>query len=113
MIPRFVEGNTVRLLENGAQYFPALIAAIESAKSEIHLETYIFANDAAAKSVVDALIRARQRQAGVRILVDGFGARYFTDELGRNLTDAGCEVMVYRAEVPKMRFRRNRLRTPH
>ena len=113
MIPRFVDGNAVTLLENGAQYFPALIAAIESARNEIHLETYIFANDATATSVVDALIRARQRQVGVRVLVDGFGARYFTDELGRDLITAGCEVMVYRAEAPKMRFRRNRLRRLH
>ena len=113
MTPRFVEGNTVKLLENGTQYFPALIAAIDSACREIHLETYIFANDATAKSVVDALIRARNRQAGVRVMVDGFGARDFTEELGRDLIDAGCEVMVYRAEAPKMRFRRNRLRRLH
>ena len=104
----FVEGNAVHLLENGAEYFPALIDAIESALTEIHLETYIFANDAMAKLVVDALIRARQRGIEVRVMVDGFGARYFLDELGADLLSADCEVMIYRAPVAKQRFRRNR-----
>ena len=109
----FVEGNAVHLLENGAEYFPALIDAIESALTEIHLETYIFANDAMAKLVVDALIRARQRGIEVRVMVDGFGARYFLDELGADLLSADCEVMIYRAPVAKQRFRRNRLRRLH
>ena len=113
MIPHFVEGNAVRLLENGTQYFPALIAAIDSAYKEIHLETYIFANDETAKTIVAALVRARHRRVEVRVLVDGFGARDFTEELGPVLITAGCEVMVYRAEAPKLRFRRNRLRRLH
>ena len=39
-------GNRLTLLENGAQYFPALIAAIDAARHEIHLESYIFSADA-------------------------------------------------------------------
>jgi cardiolipin synthase A/B len=113
MTPRFVDGNTVRLLENGTQYFPVLMAAIESAVTEIHVETYIFANDATAKAVADALQRAHNRGVLVRIMVDGFGARSFIDDLGADLQGAGCEVMVYRAEVAKQRFRRNRLRRLH
>lgn len=113
MKPRFVDGNTVLLLENGVEYFPALLAAIDSALQEVHLETYIFANDDTARAIIDALIRAQQRGAEVRVMIDGFGARAFPDELGRNLLAAGCEVMVYRTEVARMRFRRNRLRRLH
>lgn len=113
MKPRFVEGNAVNLLENGAEYFPALIEAFESAQSEIHLESYIFVSDATAKSIVAAMLRARSRGVEVRVLVDGFGARAFPDELGRDLAAAGCEVMTYRTEVARARFRRNRLRRLH
>ena len=113
MTLRFVEGNHIELLENGAGYFPALIAAIDSAREEIHLETYIFANDGAAKSVVAAMIRARLRGVVVRVLVDGYGARDFLNELGADLLAANCEVMIYRTEVAKARFRRNRLRRLH
>jgi cardiolipin synthase len=113
MSHHFVKGNAVRLLENGRQYFPALIEAINAATDEVHLETYIFANDATAKAVVDALICARQRGAEVRVLTDGFGARNFPEELGRVLAAADCELLVYREEVAKQRFRRNRLRRLH
>ena len=113
MKSRFVEGNAVRLLENGAEYFPALVEAIDSATSEVHLESYIFANDDAAKAVVAALIRARRRGTEIRVLVDGFGARDFPNELGTDLIAADCEVLIYRVEVAKQRFRRNRLRRLH
>ncbi len=113
MKPRFVAGNAVRLLENGTEYFPALIEAIDSAANEVHLETYIFANDATAKAVVDALIRARRRGAEVRVMVDGFGASNFLDELGTDLIAADCDILVYRIAVAKQRFRRNRLRRLH
>lgn len=112
----FVDGNAVRLLENGTAYFPALIAAIESARYEIHLETYIFENDEVGRTVAGALAAARQRGVAVRVLVDGFGARLFYEQLGRRLAAEGCEVMIYRAEIENpsfRRFRRYRLRRLH
>ena len=69
------EGNRVDLLNSGAEYFPALTAAIESATREIFLETYIYAEDATVDSVTDALARAARRGVVVRIIVDGFGDR--------------------------------------
>ena len=39
----FREENRLTLLRSGAEYFPALEAAIEEAQYAIHLETYIFA----------------------------------------------------------------------
>ena len=51
MKPRFVAGNRIELLETGAEYFPALIAAIDAAATEVHLQTYIFANDATGRAV--------------------------------------------------------------
>lgn len=109
----FIEGNRVRLLENGSEYFPTLIEAIDAARREIHLETYIFADDAAGRRVAAALGRAATRGVAVRVLVDGFGARDFPDGLGRELNQAGVEVLVYRPEVARLRLRRHRLRRLH
>ena len=33
----FLAGNRIELLRNGGQYFPALLAAIDGARQEIHL----------------------------------------------------------------------------
>jgi cardiolipin synthase len=109
----FLPGNRIELLKNGEEYFPALIAAIDSAEHEVHLETYIFASDATARQVVEALIRAAQRGVAVRVMVDGFGATAFVPEFGTRLFAAGVEVRIYRPEVARFRLRRHRLRRLH
>ena len=109
----FLSGNRVELLETGAQYFPALIAAIDAAVCEVHLETYIFAADPTGQRVVAALVTAAHRGVAVRVLVDGFGARDFQEGLGRVLSAAGAQVEVYRTEVARLKLRRHRLRRLH
>lgn len=111
--PEFSAGNHLDLLESGGEYFPALIAAIEAALHEVHLETYIFANDPTGRRVGSALARAARRGVAVRVLVDGFGAREFAAGLGKSLAADGVEVMTYRPEVGWARFRRHRLRRMH
>ena len=69
----YVANNDITLLESGSTYFPALLAAIESAKYEILYETYIYAEDPQAQAVTDALIAAAQRGVKVRVLADWFG----------------------------------------
>lgn len=109
----FMAGNRIDLLETGAHFFPALLAAIAAAECEIHLETYIFAADATGRAVVAALVAAARRGTNVRVLVDGFGAREFSAGLGRELVAAGVALEVYRAEAGQTRLRRNRLRRLH
>jgi len=111
--PQFFPGNRLTLLETGNDYFPALIAAISSAEREIHLETYIFEDDASGRRVADALAAAARRGVTVRVVVDGFGAREFAGGIGAALTIQGVEVMVFRPELGHLRFRRNRLRRLH
>ncbi len=49
IVIRFTPGNAIDLLRSGGEFFPALTAAIDDARREIWLETYIFADDAAGK----------------------------------------------------------------
>ena len=113
-LPRgYVGGNELRLLHSGVEYFPALIAAIDRARHEVHLETYIFADDATGRRIAAALAAAARRGVVVRVLVDGFGARDFESGLGRELAEAGAEALVYRPEAGRFTFRRHRLRRLH
>lgn len=109
----FLSGNRISLLETGTQYFPALLDAIATAERSIHLETYIFADDATGRAVTAALSAAARRGVAVRVLVDGFGARSFAAGLGREIVAAGGAVEVYRPEVSLLRLRRHRLRRLH
>jgi cardiolipin synthase len=69
-------GNRIEPLVNGDAAFPAMLAAIESAKKSITLCTYIFDNDASGRKFVAALERAVRRGVQVRVLVDSAGTRY-------------------------------------
>ncbi|MCF8177780.1 MAG: cardiolipin synthase ClsB, partial [Sulfuritalea sp.] len=111
--PDFVDGNRLELLESGTQYFPSLINAIDAALNEVHLETYIFADDPTGRRVGAALARAARRGIAVRVLVDGFGAREFAAGLGKSMASDGVEVMNYRPEIGRWTFRRHRLRRLH
>jgi len=111
--PEFLAGNRLQLLESGGEYFPALIVALDAALFEIHLEAYIFADDTTGRRVAAALASAARRGVAVRVLVDGFGARDFAAGLGAELEAGGVEVMTYRPEAGRTRFRRHRLRRLH
>ena len=43
--PLVYSGNRIELLRNGEQYFPRLLAAIDSATQSIYIETYTFELD--------------------------------------------------------------------
>jgi cardiolipin synthase len=110
---QYVGGNRLMLLRNGEQYFPALVAAIDAAKSEVFLESYIYADDETGSLVTDTLARAAVRGVQVRLLIDGFGAREFPARWLRALREAGARVLTFRPEFARLKLRRGRLRRMH
>lgn len=110
---RPVAGNRVTLLRNGAEFFPALLAAIDSAATDVRIETYIFADDTTGSAVADALKRAARRGAVVRLMIDGFGSRDLSPGFLDGLRVAGVDVQHFRPERGWFAFRRNRLRRLH
>jgi cardiolipin synthase len=113
MAAEFLPGNRLTLLNSGDEFFPALLAAIDTATLEIYLESYIFANDAIGQDVANALCLAAGRGVQVNVTVDGFGARNFKDDFLATLTAAGVRAMFYRPEIGRFNMRRHRLRRLH
>jgi cardiolipin synthase A/B len=72
--PLFAGGNDVRLLQGGDELFPQMEAAIDAARDDVWLATYIFHSDPAATRIADALKRAAARGVAVCVVVDGFGS---------------------------------------
>ena len=111
---RFRSGNRIKLLRSGAEYFPALERAIDFADREVWLESYIFADDVSGRRIAAAMARAAKRGVKVRVMVDGWGAKfYLTSALERFMRDAGIELLKYRPEVAPWQFRSHRLRRLH
>jgi len=110
---QYVAGNRLTLLKNGAQYFPALVEAVDAARSEVFLESYLYADDETGERVTDALSRAAARGVNVHLLVDGFGARDFSRRFRERLRASGAHLLVFRPEFGRRRWRRGRLRRMH
>lgn len=109
----WLDGNDLQLLENGREFFPALEAAIDAARSEIFLESYIFDPDRTGLRIAAALERAAGRGVAVRVVVDGFGGRAFVRVLLPRLRANGVKVQIYRPELRPLSLRRHRLRRLH
>jgi cardiolipin synthase len=113
VVADFLAGNRLTLLNSGGEFFPALLAAINAAAHEVHLESYIFEDDRTGQAVAGALMAAARRGVRVRVLVDGFGAPAFASTLMPALTEAGVMALSYRPELARFSFRRHRLRRLH
>jgi cardiolipin synthase len=88
-------GHQLLLLEGGTALFPALVAAMDMARSVVHLETYIFAFSGQALSVAEALERAAHRGVLVRLVVDGVGTPSVPAEWQQRFARAGVRWRVY------------------
>jgi len=106
-------GNRISLLETGDDYFPALEKAMDGALAEVHLEAYIFNDDATGQRIAAALMRAARRGVATRVLIDGIGSKRLGSGLRTALTDAGVQLLVYRPEPQGFSLRVRHLRRMH
>jgi cardiolipin synthase A/B len=91
-----VGGNTVDVLLNGDQIFPAKLSAIQSARVSITYAEYFYTDGAVGREVAEAL--AERCRAGVvaHVLLDGFGTLTMPGEYVELLRAAGCRVATFR-----------------
>jgi cardiolipin synthase len=98
---------TYNLLKAGKEIFPALLAAINSAKKSICLEIYTFTSGDLGKSFLDALIHAAKRGVQVRLLVDAVGSITLSNNFWTPLHEAGGKVRVFNPLTLKRFWIRN------
>lgn len=92
---QLLDGHTVRLLQGGQEFFPALVSAMNRARHEIRLETYIFNLDASGVLVADALVQAASRGVSVFLVVDGAGTPELPTELTGKFDAAGVQWRIF------------------
>ena len=100
-IPPLRAGHRLDLLQGSRELFPALIEAIDSARNEVRLETYIFDFTASGAEVAEALERAGRRSVAVMVVVDGFGTERIVSSWEERFVQAGVQWRVY---APPGRF---------
>lgn len=65
-----VGGNSVRLLRDAAENYPATLEAIRSARRAVHFESYIIHEDEAGREFADALCAKAREGVRVRLIYD-------------------------------------------
>ena len=68
-----LSGGTARLLNDGDEFFPALLAAIRAARSTINFMVYIWKPGKCSDMIFAALLERARAGVQVRVLLDGFG----------------------------------------
>ncbi|HEY8967134.1 MAG TPA: phospholipase D-like domain-containing protein, partial [Candidatus Methylacidiphilales bacterium] len=81
--------DEVALLVDGAAFYDALEAAIRSARKTIHMECFIWRDDAAGDRFRSLLVEAARRGVRVRLLLDEMGSGRLYRTYFRELSEAG------------------------
>ncbi len=103
--------HQLTLLKGAVAFFPALAEAIDAARTEVRLETYMFHFDHSAVTVAEAVERAAARGVAVYVVVDGVGTGEVPAEWQQRWSRAGVHWRVFnpaqgwRVLIPK-RWRR-------
>ena len=86
------KNNKVELFTNGYSFFLSLIADIGRARHHIHVDVYIFEDDALGRLVRDVLIDKARQGVEVRVIYDDVGSWSTDSEFFEQMRDAGVEV---------------------
>jgi cardiolipin synthase len=93
--PGIVPGNAVRALCNGDEIFPAMLAAIRSAKRTVCLETFIYWSGSVGREFADALSERARAGVKVHVVLDWVGSGKMDASMLEEMKDAGVEVVKY------------------
>ena len=100
----FLPGNSLRILNNGDCFYPAMLEDIARAQHSITIEAYIYWAGEIGLKFATALAAAAQRGVRVKILLDAVGSATVGNEILQILEKGGCHVAWYNP------FRWNHLR---
>jgi cardiolipin synthase len=90
------QGNRVTVLRNGDEIFPAMLAAIRSARRTIAFATYVYWTGSIAPEVAAALAERAEAGVEVNVLLDAVGAAKMDRSLVDRLQRAGAMVAWFR-----------------
>ncbi len=102
--PTMTSGNRLELLENGDAIFPAMLAAISSARETVNFEAYIFWSGEVGTRFRDALADRAAHGVAVRVLLDAVGSPRGSLKASDvdTLRRAGCRVEFFHSTKPWM-----------
>jgi phosphatidylserine/phosphatidylglycerophosphate/cardiolipin synthase-like enzyme len=104
------EGNNIRFLVDGHQFYPAMLNAIADANKYILMEMYLFESGEISDQFVNAFMVAAQRGISVQLLVDAYGGFGLSKNDRLRLTHSGIQLVFYNPLMFR-KFKKNLFRT--
>jgi len=105
-------GNRVELLQNGEEFFPAMLTAIREARSTVTLVQYVFEKGTISDEFSSALAERCRAGLGVDVLLDGAGSLFIPGEYVDRMRRAGCRVAFFRPlrpwQIRRLNYRTHR-----
>lgn len=107
------DGNRLEAFTTGEGMLQALLREIQGATHHIHVEFYIFEDDAIGRMVRDALMQKAREGVEVRVLYDDVGCWHVPKRFFEAMREAGIEVHAFLkvrfpAFTSKMNYRNHR-----
>jgi cardiolipin synthase len=91
-----LRGGAAEILQNGDQFYTAMLDAIRGAKDSINFEVYIFESDETGRTFIEAFKERARAGIEVRLLLDWFGSIKLKRAHRRELVDAGVKLEFFR-----------------
>ncbi|WP_344802964.1 phospholipase D-like domain-containing protein [Allohahella marinimesophila] len=92
----FTNNNTLRILRNGCQIFPAMLEAVRQANERIEFLTFVYWTGDIAVEFAEALAEKAREGLCVRVLLDSYGAATMNDDLLDAMREAGVIIRWFR-----------------
>lgn len=94
--PSVIPGNRVVALQNGAEIFPEMLAAIRGARRSVNFETYIYWSGAIGREFSEALSQRARAGVPVRVTIDWVGSSRMEQTQLQEMKKAGVMLRRYR-----------------
>jgi cardiolipin synthase A/B len=92
----FVSGNQVTIYNNGDEFYPAMLDAIDSAERSITMENYIYWDGEVGRRFAEAFAEKARQGVEVKLLLDAIGSATLGKEIFHILAAGGCQLAWFR-----------------
>jgi len=92
----WVDGNRVAIYNNGDEFYPAMLDAIDSAKHSVTMEQFIYWGGEIGQRFAEAFAEKACQGIPVKLLVDAVGSSTLGERVIRILETGGCQLAWFR-----------------
>jgi cardiolipin synthase len=87
-----VDGNSVTIYNNGDEFYPPMLEAIDAAERSVTMEQYIFWDGLVGRRFAEAFAEKARSGVPVKLLLDAIGSSTLGEEILKILEAGGCQL---------------------